>query len=144
MLARSHTFVRIGLILAGYGREQGNGGTPLGSSRQGLLGAVRVRTRRLFSFLPAASLIHLRGISASAPQGDIRGRPFSPHQGNSAESDVAHRNIRFAPKSNIPEGRLLIQTRLGARCRIIGERRDAQTPNLVSWWTTRQSPMEDR
>jgi len=92
--------------LAGYGREQGNGGTPLGSSRQGLLGAVRVRTRRLFSFLPAASLIHLRGISASAPQGDIRGRPFSPHQGNSAKSDVARKNIRFAPKSRIPEGRI--------------------------------------
>jgi hypothetical protein len=66
--------------------------------------------------------MHLRGISASAPQGDIRGRPFSPYQGNSAKSDVARKNIRFAPKSRIPEGRLLIQTRLGACCCIIGER----------------------
>jgi len=62
-----------------------------------------------------------RHICLSA-QGDIRGWPFSPCQGNSAKSDVARKNIRFAPKSNIPEGRLLIQTRLDAQCCIIGDR----------------------
>jgi hypothetical protein len=102
VLAGSHTSVRVELILAWYGRKQGNGGTPLGSSRQGLLGAARVRTRRLLSFLPAPSLIHVRGISASEPQGDIRGRPFLPCRGNSAKSDVACWRLEHDPEKWVP------------------------------------------